>query len=70
MPAVIDVAIYDQGSIIQFEPLCNEADHWIEENVQAESWQWLDGRLCVDHRFANDLAKGLCEAGFNVNLEY
>jgi hypothetical protein len=64
-----DVAIYDQGSIIQFEPLCDEADDWFEKNVRAESWQWLGGRLCVDHRVADDLATGLCEAGFSVNLE-
>lgn len=64
-----DLAIYDHGSIIQFDPLCDEAALWFEQNVQTEPWQWLGGRLCVDHRCAKELAEGLCEAGLVVNLE-
>ena len=64
----VEVAIYDYGSIVQFEPLVERAVEWFEENVQSESWQWLGGRLCVDHRYADDLARGLADSGFVLSM--
>jgi hypothetical protein len=64
----IEVAIYNHGSIVQFEPLIERAEEWFDEHIRSEPWQWLGGRLCVDHRYADELAIGLQKAGFVVSL--
>lgn len=63
-----EIAIYDHGTIVQFEPLSELAVEWFAEHVESESWQWIGGRLCVDHRLADDLATGLQEAGFSISM--
>jgi len=55
-------SVIDQGSMIGFYPHSKEAKQFIDENVHAESWQWLGPILWVDHRMACDLYTGLQEA--------
>jgi len=62
----VDVAVGGGGSIFTFTPLTPMAEEWIAENVQAESWQWLGAGLCVEHRYAGDLAEGMQAAGLVV----
>ena len=50
-----DFHIADHGSIVTIRPVSEAAREWLDENVDAEPWQWLGGALCVDHRFARDL---------------
>ncbi len=61
-----DVIVHNGGSIFQFEPLTEAAKDWIEENVQAESWQFMGSSLCVEHRYAGDLAAGMIADGLVV----
>ena len=65
----VDVYISDEGSVVAFRPMTREARQWFSEFVQAESWQWIGPYLCVDHRYADDLAGGLTDEGFNVAFE-
>lgn len=62
----IDVEVVDHGSIIQFQPISDAAKAWFDENVEAESWQWLGYALNVDHRYADNLINGLINEGFKV----
>ncbi len=59
----IDVEVSNEGSVVLFTPLTEDARAWIDENVQSESWQWLGASLAVDHRFAMDLLNGMAGAG-------
>jgi hypothetical protein len=34
--------------------------------VVTEPWQWFDGALCVDFRFARDLVAEIDAAGFRI----
>ena len=62
----VDVNVSRSGSIFLFDLNTDAAESWVEENVQAESWQWLGGRLCVDHGFAHALVQGMQDAGLVV----
>lgn len=63
----MDIRIANEGSVFVFT-ICSEAGRaWVEENVYLESWQWLGNRsFAVDHRYADQLAAGMEEAGLNV----
>jgi hypothetical protein len=61
-----DFQITDQGTIILIRPLNAAARQWLDENVVAEPWQWVQGALCVEVRFARDLIIEIEQAGFVV----
>ena len=63
----VDILIENHGSIILFRPLCRQAKRWLQDNAQAESWQWFGGALAVEPRCAADLANGAEEAGLEVS---
>ncbi len=58
-----DVQIVNHGSVVAFHLLSQNAKTFVDENVQAEGWQFMGDALCVDHRFAGDLAEGMRENG-------
>lgn len=64
--AAVDVAISNEGTIVVFEPLTDAAREWIGEHVQPDSWQWLAGRLAVEHRYAFVLIEGMRGDGLTV----
>jgi hypothetical protein len=53
-------------SIVQFTPETADESEWLDENVQAESWQYMGKSLCIDARYAGDLIEGIQGAGFEV----
>ena len=61
-----DFQITDQGSIFLIRPLNEAARQWLDENVVAEPWQWVQGALCVDARFARELVAEITDAGFEI----
>ena len=61
-----DFQIADQGSIFLIRPLNEAAHQWLAENVVSEPWQWVQGALCVETRFARDLIIEIEEAGFEI----
>ena len=62
-----DFQISDHGTVITIRPLSEAARQWLDENVVAEPWQWLDGALCAEHRFARDLVDEIAAAGFEIS---
>ena len=60
-----DFQITDQGSILLIRPLNPAARQWLDENVVAEPWQWVQGALCVD-ALARDLIIEIEQAGFEI----
>ena len=61
-----DSQIADHGTIISIQPLNEAACQWLDENVVSEPWQWVQGALCVETRFARDLVNEIEEAGFEI----
>ena len=62
-----DFQIADHGSIISIRPLNKAARQWLDENVVSELWQWVQGALCVEARFARDLIIEIEQAGLTVS---
>lgn len=50
-----DLRYEDQGSIWLFTGLTARGTTWLSRDVHSEDWQWLDGSLAVEHRYARDL---------------
>jgi hypothetical protein len=65
-----DFLIADHGSIITIAPVSEAARDWIDENVTSEPWQSQGGALCVDHRYAGNLIKGIADEGFDHPAEH
>jgi hypothetical protein len=42
------------------------ARQWLDENVVSEPWQWVQGALCAEPRFARDLLVEVEAAGFEI----
>jgi len=61
----IDVRIQDEGTIVLFRPLREQAREWLIENVQEDA-QWFAGALVVEHRYALPLIEGLRQEGYLV----
>jgi hypothetical protein len=62
-----DFRTADHGSIITIRPLNEAAHQWLDENVDAEPWQWQGGALCVDPRCARDLVPEIAATGFEIS---
>ena len=62
-----DFQIADHGSIISIRPQNEAACQWLDENVVSEPWQWVQGALCVEARFALDLIIEIEQAGLTVS---
>ena len=65
-PDMSDFQIADQGSIFLIRPLTEAARQWLDENVVSEPWQWVEGSLCVETRFARDFIIEIEEAVFEI----
>ena len=62
-----DFTIADRGSVFLIRAVSEAARRWLDENIVAEPWQWIDGALAVDHRFARDIVAEITEAGFEIS---
>jgi hypothetical protein len=62
-----DFQIADHGTVISIRPLNPAARHWLDENVISEPWQWVQGALCIEARFARDLIIEIEQAGLTVS---
>lgn len=64
-----DVVVDGIGeSVLSFYPKTDAAREWFESHVEAESWQWFGGALCVDHRLAGQIIEGIAGDGLRVRV--
>lgn len=61
-----DFEVIDQGSIVAITPMNEAAQQWLDDNVEAEGWQFLGHSLCVDHRCADAIIEGIICDGLSV----
>ena len=62
-----DFLIADHGSIVSILPVSAAARDWLDANIVAEPWQWVDGAVAVDPRCARDIVAELIDAGFALS---
>jgi len=61
-----DVQVDNQGTIVAITPLSDAAREWLDENVKAESWQWVGDTLGVEPRYAGPILEGMQAAGLTL----
>jgi hypothetical protein len=49
-------------------PNSTQAKAWCKGNVQVAEWQDADAGIAVEHRYIEDIAKGMLDAGFDVRM--
>jgi hypothetical protein len=60
-----DVTVENHGTIFTFESHTDAGREWIEQNIPEDA-QWMGNRLCVEHRYAADIAQGMQNDGLVV----
>jgi hypothetical protein len=66
MTAVVDFTVANYGSIKLVQPLTAEANAWVAENLELESWQWYGGGFVVDPRYIQNLTAEMVASGLTV----
>ena len=64
----VDVQVHSDGTMSHFTPITQKAKDWVEENVTLESWQWLGNGFGVEHRYVDDLVRGMVEGDLVVQI--
>lgn len=59
--------VQDEGTIVLFHPITDEARAWWKENV-AEGQSW-GASYAVEHRFAAGIIEGIVAAGLSIESE-
>ena len=54
------------SSVVGITPMNPAAREWLDENCQADDWQWQGETLNVDRRMAPAILEGITAAGFTV----
>jgi len=60
-----DIAVQDEGSVVLFHPNTPAAREWLDEHVQEDA-QWFGNALVVEHRYADELVRGITGDGLTV----
>ncbi len=60
-----DVAISPHGSIVLFDLLTPAAECWVEEHVDPDA-EWFGRALVVEHRYTEDLVRGILNDGLTI----
>jgi virulence-associated protein VagC len=61
-----DVTVRDEGTVVVITPVSRRAKAWIENNLQAESWQWIGDAMVVERRYAAELGDAMRGEGLVV----
>ena len=62
-----DILIENEGgSIVSFKPVSEKGKSWIDQNLELDPRQWLDGAAAVQWKFSENIKKGMEEAGLEV----
>lgn len=61
-----DLRFSSHGSIVTIAPETERGRQWMDDNLAAESWQWLGNSLGVEWRFAEDIFNGALGDGLEV----
>jgi hypothetical protein len=60
-----DISVSNHGTIFLFQPLTEAAKEWINLHVPSDA-TYFAGSLCVEHRYAYDLAEGMANDGLTL----
>ena len=50
--------------------LSEQAREWIDENVNAEPWQWMGDTFGIEHRYIADIVEAMMQDGLVNNRDF
>lgn len=62
-----DFDLANSGSLVGLTPLSPAAREWMQENVSAESWQYMGATLWIDGRMAEAIVEGIQNDGMTID---
>jgi hypothetical protein len=62
----MDIRVENHGSVTLLRPLNEVGRRWLDDNVQAEDWQWLGGALACEPRTVFNVVDGAEGDGLEV----
>jgi hypothetical protein len=65
---MIDALFENHGSVWLIRPLTELGRDWLDDHVQAESWQWLGDALSLAPRAVEAIADAMAEDGLEVSV--
>jgi hypothetical protein len=71
-PSTADFRVTYHGLITTITPLTEACHRWLDENVDAEGWQWFPQRgaagnaLAVEPRYIDHVVEGMVEEGLTM----
>ncbi len=62
-----DVTIENQRGLFLLRPQTDAGRAWLEANVRAEKWQWIDGALAIDgQEYMQPIVVAMIDAGLQL----
>ena len=62
-----DIQIENASSIVLIRPMTASGKEWVEQKVQAESWQWFGGAIAAEPRTVQAVIDGAKADGLKVS---
>lgn len=64
-----DFAVSGHWTIYSLRPISEDAQAWVEENLQGDDVTWFGGAVVVEHRFINPIIEGILRDGLTISKE-
>ena len=61
-----DVIVRNGGSVFLLTPVRKFGQEWVDEHVQYDAHQLFGSAIVVEHRYIEDIANGMIDAGLHV----
>ena len=65
----MDISIELHGTVALLRPLTEAGSDWLDDNVEAEGWQYLGNALAAEPRSVHAIINGIVDDGLNVRVE-
>ena len=53
-------------TVFLLHPETTEGQHWIDQNLCPEPWQFMGNSVAIEHRYISDIVDGAREDGLTV----
>uniref|UniRef100_A0A6M3LKC5 Uncharacterized protein n=1 Tax=viral metagenome TaxID=1070528 RepID=A0A6M3LKC5_9ZZZZ len=61
-----DVKVLNHGTIFTIQPLSEQAEDWINTNVEIPDHMRMGNILCIDHHYIETIVNAMVTEGFEV----
>jgi hypothetical protein len=66
--ADVDIALENHGTVVLLAPKTSAGQTWLNENVAAEPWQMMGGKIAAEPRLCENIVEGAAADGITVGI--